>query len=433
MNSLADVWSAVCEECRKTISEAGFNVWIKSITPVELSSGEVVLALSNEFKRDVVEKNYKELLSECFNTVLGFPVEVVLIVENQTQEPEQQTPSDPHSVYTFENFVVGSSNRFAHAASLAVAENPSVVYNPLFIYGNSGVGKTHLLLAITNHISKKFPEKKIEYVRGEDFTNSLIEAIHQGTMYHFHNRFRTVDVLLVDDIQFIAGKESTQEEFFNTFNTLYQNNKQMVLSSDRPPKDIKTLDERIRSRFESGLLSDIAPPDFETRVGIIRQKAELLGITLDENITYYIAEQIKMNTRQLEGVVKKLQAYIKIQHDKPTITVVQNFIKDIKNDTMPDPITIDKIIAEVARTYSVSESDILSSKRNAAISFARQVAMYISREITQLSYSAIGKSFNKDHTTVLYAIDKIQQVLKTNPYERRIIEDVLKNLQQMYS
>ncbi|HHW45665.1 MAG TPA: chromosomal replication initiator protein DnaA [Clostridiales bacterium] len=432
MNSLADVWSAVCEECRKSISEAGFNVWIKVITPIELNSGEVVLALSNEFKRDVVEKNYKQLLKDCFNSVLGFPVEVRLVVENQANEP-QQAPSDPHSIYTFENFVVGSSNRFAHAASLAVAENPSVVYNPLFIYGNSGVGKTHLLLAITNHISKKFPEKRIEYVRGEDFTNALIEAIHQGTMQQFHNRFRTVDVLLVDDIQFIAGKESTQEEFFNTFNTLYQNNKQMVLSSDRPPKDIKTLDERIRSRFESGLLADIAPPDFETRVGIIRQKAELLGITLDENITYYIAEQIKMNTRQLEGVVKKLQAYIKIQHGEPTITVVQNFIKDIKNDTMPDPITVDKIIAEVARTYSVSENDIRSSKRHSPLPFVRFVAMYITRELTQMSYSAIGKSFNKDHTTVLYAIDKVEETLKTNSHERRIVEDIIKNLQQMYS
>ena len=335
--------------------------------------------------------------------------------------------------FTFSNFVVGSTNRFAHAASLAVANNSSITYNPLVIYGPSGVGKTHLMLAIKNQIKKNFPYKKIEYTRGEDFTNQLIKALQDGklglgTIDDFRNKYRGVDVLLIDDIHFIAGKEQTQEEFFNTFNTLYQNNKQIVVTLDRPPREIKTLDDRIRSRFESGLFADISLPDFETRVGIIQKKAEKLHIYIEESLVFYIAEHIKSNTRQLEGVVKKIEAFVSIQNKIPTLAVVQAFIRDIINDTQPEPIKIEKIIAEVAKTYNVSESDILSNRRTSALALARQVAMYIARETTNLSYKAIGESFGKDHTTVLYNVNRIENFLKDKPYEKELVDDIIKNL-----
>ena len=234
----------------------------------------------------------------------------------------------------------------------------------------------------------------------------------------------------MDDIHFIAGKDSTQEEFFNTFNALYQNNKQIIVTCDRPPKDIKTLEERIRSRFEGGVMADITPPDFETRVGIINTKASLLNLTLDENIVYFIAEHIKMNTRQLEGVVKKLQAYVNLQNKTPTISVVQGFIRDIINDTTPEPIKIDEIIFQVSKTFNVSEKDIISKRKTAAVAFARQVAMYIARETTELSYKAIGESFGKDHATVLYNVQKIEEHLKNNTFDKELVEDIINNLKR---
>ena len=249
-----------------------------------------------------------------------------------------------------------------------------------------------------------------------------------GTIDDFRNKFRNVDVLLIDDIHFIAGKEQTQEEFFNTFNTLFQNNKQIVVTLDRPIKEIKTLDDRIRSRFESGLPADITAPDFETRVGIINKKCEQMGIEIDESLVYYIAEHIKVNTRQLEGTVKKLHAYISIQNKTPTMGVVQGLIKDVINDTRPEPIKIEKIISEVAKTYNVSESDILSNRRTAALALARQVAMYIARETTNLSYKAIGESFGKDHTTVLHNVKCIENFLRDKPYQKELVDDIIKNL-----
>ena len=286
------------------------------------------------------------------------------------------------------------------------------------------------MLAIRNRIKEKYPEKRIEYVRCEEFTTQLIEAIQHGTADLFRNRFRNLEVLLIDDIQFIAGKEQTQEEFFNTFNALHQGGKQLVFTLDRPPKDVKTLDDRIRSRLEMGLFADITPPDYETRVGIIRKKAESLGISLEENIVHYIAEHIKMNTRQLEGVVKNLQAYIQLQGATPTIAVVQKIIREVVNDTKPEPIKIEKIIEEVARTYDVSEKEIISKRKTASVAFARQVAMYIARETTELSYKAIGESFGKDHTTVLYNVQKIEEHLKNNPFDKELVEDIIKNLKR---
>ena len=439
INSINDVWNAVCEECKNTVSEVAFDTFFKYLTPERFDSNEFVLSTENDYLKTTVENLYKDIIRDAIRKVMGIPINPVFIVgENEEDLKKAEEESEGltfESFFTFDNFVVGPSNEFAHAASLAVADNPNIIYNPLVIYGPSGVGKTHLLLAIKNHIKKNFPHKNVEYTRCEDFTNQLIKSLHEGklgmgTIDDFRNKYRMADVLLIDDIHFIAGKESTQEEFFNTFNTLYQNNKQIVVTLDRPLKDIKTLDDRIRSRLSAGLFADITTPDFETRVGIIRKKADQSRISLDENIIYYIADNIKNNTRQIEGVIKKLQAYISIQKKWPNILIVQNFVKDVISDTKPEPITVEKIISEVARSYSVSESDIVSNRKTAKLALARQVAMYIARETTDLSYKAIGEKFGRDHTTVLYNYNRVEEFLKDKPYEKELVEDIIKNLER---
>ncbi|MEE1244939.1 MAG: chromosomal replication initiator protein DnaA [Acutalibacteraceae bacterium] len=436
-NPLDQIWSAICDECKKSISEVAFNCFLKDLVPVFLSDGEFTISINDEYKKGVIEQTYLQKLNEAIKTVMGVQMVARIVLDEDEEEilkaEEYSEGLSFEDFFTFNNFIVGSTNRFAHAAALAVADNPNIIYNPLVIYGPSGVGKTHLMLAIKNHIKNKFPNKKIEFIRGEEFTNELIKALQDGklglgTIDDFRNKFRNVDVLLIDDIHFIAGKEQTQEEFFNTFNVLYQKNKQIVVSLDRPIKDIKTLDERIRSRLQAGLPADITPPDFETRVGIINKKAEQMGIELEKNLVFYIAEHIKVNTRQLEGVVKKLQAYITIQKKIPNISVVQTFIKDIVSDDKPEPIKIDEIIVEVAKTYNVSPTDILSNRRTASLVLARQVAMYIARETTELSYKSIGESFAKDHTTVLYNVNKIEEFLRDRPYQKELVDDIIKNL-----
>ncbi len=437
VNSLNDIWYAVCEECKTHISEIAFDTFFKYLTPENISSEEFVISAPNDYIKGMIKNIYKDIINDSIEKVMGIKIPARFIVadeeENIKKAEEDCEGLTFESFFTFDNFVVGSTNRFAHAASLAVAESPNIIYNPLVIYGPSGVGKTHLMLAIKNHIKKKFPHKKVEFLRGEDFTNQLIKSLHEGklgmgTIDDFRNKYRNVDVLLLDDIHFIAGKESTQEEFFNTFNALYQNNKQIIVTLDRPIKDIKTLDERIKSRLSAGLPADITLPDFETRVGIINRKAQQNDIDLDENLVFYIAEKIKSNTRQIEGVITKLNALIKIENKKPNISIVQGFIKDIINDTENAPISVEKIISEVARSYNVSESDILSNRRTASLVLARKVAMYITREITNLSYKAMGEAFGKDHTSVLYSVQSIEKFLQDKPYEKELIEDIIKNL-----
>lgn len=432
INSPADIWELVCTELKKEITEISFNVWLKDLKPVEMKQGEFVLSIYSVYKKQIVESNYLSMIESALKNLMGIDITVTIFAEDENGMVKEEKPaitSDSfEDEHTFDNFIVGATNRFAHAASMAVADNPYIIYNPLVIYGRSGVGKTHLLLAIKNHIKQKFPNKKVEYIRCEDFTNQMISSLHNGTMDVFRARFRNSDVLLMDDIQFIAGKESTQEEFFNTFNALYQEKKQIVVTCDRPPKDIKSLDDRIRSRFESGLIADITPPDFETKVGILQTKAVQLNITIPENIIYYIAEHIQDNTRQLEGVVKKIQALILLNQKTPTLSAVQNFIKEVVSDTKPEPIKVEQIISEVARTYNVSENDILSTRRTADLVKARQVAMYIARETTELPYNSIGEAFGKNHTTVLYTEKKVKEMMKNDPHEKTVIEDIIKNL-----
>lgn len=438
MDSYNDIWELVRTYCKEHMTETIFSLWLEPLELVSFEDDKVVLSAS-EFKAPIIRNKFKGLLSEAFEQYMGFPIEVEILSEGKNRDkaepaaPVKKPSRHPmvNDELTFETFVVGSSNTFAHAAALAVANAPGEAYNPLFIYGNSGLGKTHLLYAICERITKENPDAKILYTRGEDFTNELIASIQNKTMDQFHNKFRTVDVLLVDDVQFISGKTQTQEEFFHTFNALVQDNKQIVLTSDRPPKEIANLEDRIRTRFEWGLLADIQPPDIETRMAIIKRKAESYDLEIPDAVVQYIAENIKNNVRQLEGTVKKLNAYYDISGQRPTVQNAQKAIKDILNDNQPVPVTIDKILNEVARTYGTTVENITSEKRNANISRARQAAMYIVREITGLSHEKIGEAFGgKHHSTVIYNINQAEADMKNDASVRATIQSIINNINE---
>ncbi|HEX3039473.1 MAG TPA: chromosomal replication initiator protein DnaA [Caproiciproducens sp.] len=433
MESFTEVWNLVCDYCKNKITDIAYSTWINRIEPVSLdfAKGTAVIKVPNELHRQTLTHYYMDLLGEAFAQIFGQEITIQICIPEEVpaEKPNDETPpiNDDYE-FTFDTFIVGSSNKFAHAASMAVAHKPATLYNPLFIYGNSGLGKTHLLYAICNEISRTDPKTNIIYIKGDEFTNELIESIRHGTTLEFHNRYRKADVLLVDDIQFIAGKDSTQEEFFHTFNTLYEAKKQIVLTSDRPPKDIATLEERLLTRFEWGLTADIQPPDFETRIAIIKRKAELLEIELPDNVAEYIANRLKNNIRQLEGAVKKMKAY-NLLGEGLSITTAQAAIIDIINNDQPTPYTVEKIIDEVARTFGTSGEDIRSSKRSANISNARQIAMYVVREITQMPLSAIGTEFGRrDHSTVVYAIQQVEKGLVRDPKTKATVEDIIKNI-----
>ena len=438
MDSFNDVLSAAKAYCKERLVDATYNLYIDGLEAVSFEgSGKVVLAVRNDFICTIVRDRYTPLLKEALAAVLGFDVEVELVVpaaapEKPAPEPEKPAPvSAPSGKYdfTFETFIKGPSNQFAYAAAQAVASNPSGAYNPLFIYGQSGLGKTHLLNAIQVEIKKNHPDFNIVYVDCEKFTNEIITAIREGNTESFRQKYRAADVLLVDDIQFIAGKESTQEEFFHTFNTLHNAGKQIVLASDRPAKEIKSLEERLRTRFEWGLTADIQPPDFETRVAIIRRKAELFNLDMPDDVAEFIANHLKNNIRQLEGAVKKLNAYYMLEGIQPVIGVAQNAIKDILNETQPVPVTIEKIIGEVGRTYNVTPAEIRGMRRTANISSARQTAIYVVREITGMSMEDIGKEFGgRDHSTIVYSLKSMENNLNNDRHLKETVEDIIKNV-----
>ena len=432
MESFTEAWSLICDFCKNRITEVAFTTWISRIEPVTLdfAQGTAILKVPNDFHRQTLERCYTSLLTEALDEVFGPGLKVKFVIPEELGQPkEERFQSDTDYDYTFDTFIVGPSNKFAHAASIAVATKPASLYNPLFIYGNSGLGKTHLLYAICNEIAFRHPQMNILYIKGDEFTNEMIEAIRHGTTQEFRQRYRKADILLVDDIQFIAGKESTQEEFFHTFNSLYESKRQIVLTSDRPAKDIATLEERLLTRFEWGLTADIQPPDFETRLAIIRRKAELLDIVIPENVCEYIANRLKNNIRQLEGTVKKMKAYHLLNGQAPSITTAQAAISDIINNDQPTPFTVEKIIEEVARTFGVTSDDIRSAKRASNISKARQMAMYVVREITQLPTEAIGSEFGgRDHSTVVYALQQMEKNIQKDSKIKATAEDIIKNI-----
>ncbi len=434
MDSFNEAWTLVLDYCKKIVTTSAYKSWLANIEPVklDLAEGKAIVMVPSDFQRNIVMTVYHKFLTEAMENIFGMTLELVIIVPNEISEKEQEITEktiDEDYEFTFDTFIVGSANKFAHAASLAVATNPGRAYNPLFIYGNSGLGKTHLLYAIRNEIHKNHPEKDIVYVKGEDFTNELIEALMKKSNIEFRQKYRKSDVLLVDDIQFIGGKDATQEEFFHTFNTLYEAKSQIVLTSDRPPKEIQTLEDRLRSRFESGLIADIQPPDFETRIAIIRRKAELLQIELPDDVTEYIATRLKTNIRQLEGVVKKLKAKNQLYGDKITINIAQKTISEILNNDQPPPLTVEMIIDEVARNFGLTSNDIRSSKRNSNISNARQIAVYAVREITNMSMNNIGEEFGgRDHSTIVYALKQIEKNMKKDPKLKSTVDDIIKNI-----
>lgn len=437
MDSFDDAWEVICSYCKTKITDVAYNTWISRIKPLKLDfeSNTAYLVVPNDFHRQTLTRCYIPLLNEAFEAVFDnkfiISFKTPEEIEEYTKAPEiKEEIKDTNYEYTFDTFIVGSSNKFAHAACLAVATNPSHAYNPLFLWGNSGLGKTHLLYAIGNEIKKNDPSKVICYIKGDDFTNELIESLRLAKMSEFRHKYRQADILLVDDVQFIGGKESTQEEFFHTFNALYDAKKQIVLTSDRPPKEIKTLDDRLRSRFEQDLIADIQPPDIETRIAIIKRKAELLEIDLSNEVCEYIASKIKSNIRQLEGTVKKLKAKSLLNHEKPTISSVQEVIADILNNDVPPEVTVERIIDEVARTYGVSADEIRSQKnRSANISNARHVAIYVTRELTTLSMVAIGEEFgNRHYSTIIYTLKKVQDMMEKDRKVKEIIDDTIKNI-----
>ena len=437
MESFNEAWDLICEFCKNRITDVAYKTWISRIEPISLDfeNGSATLMVPNEFHRQTINRCYLDLLNEAFNEIFGTGINIKLVTPEKKEL--ERTPSlseilttvDSEFEFTFDSFIIGPSNKFAHAASLAVATNPAGAYNPLFIYGNSGLGKTHLLYAICNDIKKNKPGLRTLYIKGDDFTNELIEAIRRNATNEFHQKYRQTDILLVDDIQFIAGKDSTQEEFFHTFNTLYEAKKQIILTSDRPPKEIQTLEDRLRTRFEWGLIADIQPPDFETRIAIVKRKADLLNINLSNEVCEYIATRLKTNIRQLEGAVKKMKAHYLLGGENLGISTAQIAISDILNNDQPPPLTVEKIIDEVGRTFGVTNADIRSSKRSASISNARQIAIYVVREITQLPMTIIGEEFGgRDHSTVVYALQQVEKNMNKNSKTKGMVEDIIKNI-----
>ena len=435
LNDCEEIFELVREHCKSKLSEVAYSLWIRDLTPAGLEDGVATLIIGTTFRRDMIEQRHYDLLREAYTEILGYAVEVNIVSEEElglraTAQPAKKDSADDIDYeYTFDTFIVGSSNKFAHAASLAVATNPSNAYNPLFIYGDLGLGKTHLLNAICAEIAKEYPERKQLIVHGETFTNEIIKAIREQTTAQFQQKYRTVDVLLVDDVQFIGGKNSTQEEFFHTFNALYQNSKQIILTSDRPPKEIRTLEDRLRTRFEWGLMADIQPPDFETRAAIIQRKAEQIELDVPDDVIEYIANRLKNNIRQLEGAVKKMKAYKLLQGLEPSVVVAQTSIKDVLSDTQPVPITIERILSEVGRTYGVTPADIRSTKRNSSISTARQISAYVVKEITQISLADIGKEFgNRDHSTIVYSVQQVERNMAKDQHYKEMVDDIIRNI-----
>jgi len=429
------VWAKVLTYMEGLLTDTVVSGWFEDTEVVEMTDQRMVLCSHDSFHRDIIENRFVTYIQDAMRELFQKNVEVIVLSEQQLENTRRQDlvrkprfiESNPH--FTFESFIVGPSNRFAHAAAIAVANRPAETYNPLFIYGPSGLGKTHLLYAIAGVINAAHPDYNIIYIKGDEFTNELIEALREGRNHDFRSKYRNADLFLVDDVQFIAGKESTQEEFFHTFNTLYENKKQIVLTSDRPPSDMLRLEDRLKTRFEWGLLADINPPDYETRMAIIREKAKSLGMDMPNDVCSYIAENITTNIRQIEGTVKKIKAYQELDSMELTESNVAKVIKDMykgKPDTLPTP---ELIIREVCRYYNIAEHVIRSSQRNKGTAEARQIAMYLIRSMTNLSFPDVAKEFGRDHTTVMHGVGKIESLLEdsTNPLHDTI-RDIKANI-----
>ena len=448
MDSLNDIWAVVLENIKKTYSEVFVTLWLNDIRLEVLNDKYAVLVNNSDLKCKFLNDHHIPIIKQHFDQIIGYSVSIVILSaqngqpdlspykedkaepssqngtgdrseikedDNPFEQASQKFPSY-HTSYTFDNFIVGNSNKFAYEACIAVCDSPATQFNPLFIYGPSGLGKTHLLYAINNRILRNNPRANIIYVKGEDFANQLIENISrkspQTFREKFRDKFRKTDILLIDDIQFIAGKESTQEEIFHTFNALYEEGKQIIMTSDRPPKEIKTLEERLRTRFEGGLIADIQPPDYELRTAILKHKAEKMGIQLDNDVLDLLAENLRNNIRQLEGAVKKLSAHSFLNGTKINLDLATNCISDVLSGNEPVNITIDRIFDKVTKKYNITEDELKGRKRQREIARVRHICIYIMRKMTDLSLPAIGKIFSRDHTTIISSLDNIETEIK---------------------
>ncbi|MFK2826555.1 chromosomal replication initiator protein DnaA [Bacillus sp. B190/17] len=441
MENIEDLWNKALENIEKKISKPSFDTWLKSTKAHSLQGDSITISAPNDFARDWLEGHYSQLISGVLGEITGEQLAVKFIIpENQASEeyelpmPKKKKKKDefhefPQSMlnpkYTFDTFVIGSGNRFAHAASLAVAEAPAKAYNPLFIYGGVGLGKTHLMHAIGHYVLEHTPDAKVVYLSSEKFTNEFINSIRDNKAVDFRNRYRNVDVLLIDDIQFLAGKEQTQEEFFHTFNTLHEESKQIIISSDRPPKEIPTLEDRLRSRFEWGLITDITPPDLETRIAILRKKAKAENLDIPNEVMLYIANQIDTNIRELEGALIRVVAYSSLINKDINADLAAEALKDIIPSSKPKVITIQDIQRVVGEQYNVKLEDFKAKKRTKSIAFPRQIAMYLSRELTDFSLPKIGEEFGgRDHTTVIHAHEKISKLLDTDSQLQSNVKEI---------
>ena len=458
LNEINEIWSMVKNKIKQKIGNTAMELWFGDAEITSFSDDNIItLIVGSDFKKKIIIERYLGELEAQFKEFMGFDIKFDIESKSSqssvdeikkqlsqtpgTEEEEREdevnndlnlgsTMPTVNFEYTFDNFIVGSSNKFAHAACVAVADRPAQDYNPLFIYGPSGLGKTHLLYAITNEIKKKNPFSNIIYIKGEDFTNQMIESIAKKSMTSFRDKYRTCDVLLVDDIQFIAGKTSTQEEFFHTFNALYEDGKQIILVSDRPPKDIETLEDRIKTRFEWGLIADIQPPDLELRIAIFKNKISQAGISVSDEIINYLAENLRSHIRQIEGAVKKLVAVKFLSGDEITMDVVKGFMPELLGGAEPIGVTVDKIFAAVEKKYEVSKSDLVSKSRVKEVAQARHVAIHLIRTITEMSLPSIGKIFNRDHSTVMSSLDTVDKKMASSGAFEAEINNLIKEIKE---
>ena len=445
MNNIESSWDSIKENIRKeyNISDVAYSTWIEPLKYGGIKSNNVIVIIPSDksLSLSYIEKKYKDFFNVTIAEMTETNYDVIFMLENSADKTETIKENPIYNInsenanlnpeYTFDTFVVGSNNKLAHSAALAVADAPGQVYNPLFIYGGAGLGKTHLMHSIGHYVLNNKPDTKILYVDSEQFTNEVIESIRSGnatSMKNLREKYRNVDILMIDDIQFIIGKESTQEEFFHTFNALHSMGKQIILSSDKPPKEMETLDERFRSRFEMGLIADIQAPDYETRMAILKKKTENLNKEISNDILDYIASNIKSNIRELEGAFNKIIAYSKLNNLDFTLANAQEALKDIINSDKPKKITPDIIIDKTAEYYNISRDDITSKKKDGRIAKARQVVMYLSRNLTDYTLQDIGNIINRDHSTVMHGVTNIENLINTNEEMKHQVEIITNNI-----
>jgi len=475
MHSYAEIWEHVLEGLAATMTQTQIDLWFREMEIIALNDTDAHLVIKSDFKRDIIEKRYAATVTDQLSQVLGFEVYVhfhsnekgsvdMTLIEDSlnpakanpvpaappADAPAQQNAPDILTAadsgestltdvrntinyspgYTFDNFIVGKSNLLAREVALAVANNPASAYNPVFLYGASGLGKTHLLHAIINHVAATRPDTKIIYTKGEEFTNKMIESIRRETTQKFRDTYRTADILLIDDIQFIAGKEGTQEEFFHTFNALYEDEKQIIMTSDRPPRDIKTLEERLKTRFEWGLTADVQPPDFELRVAIMKNKAESKNLDIPDDVLMFLAENLRSNVRQMEGAIQKLGAHSFLTGSPINVDLAVTCIADLITGSEPISVTVDRIVEKVSRKYGISVEDIKSRKRTKDIASARHIAIYLIRKMTDMSLPAIGKYMGRDHSTIMSSLDTIENEIARNAIFDVEINELIKSIKE---